>query len=162
MKYGKNGENQMQTEIFKSYTKEQVEGEKNRLEAKYESIENLHQKFSVQKCRNPQFVDDYMVWKALSEEDISITEKIVLKNLDIYQMLSQKRMEILDYLSSHDTKSLKTLALELKRNYKNVYDDIKALAKFDLVELIDDGRNKRPITKLDSISVVPDKKAGHL
>ena len=54
----KSGENQMQTEIFKSYTKEQVEGEKHRLEAKYESIENLHQKFSVQKWRNPEFVDD--------------------------------------------------------------------------------------------------------
>ncbi len=152
----------MLTEIFKSYTKEQVKVERHRLESKYESIESLHQKFSVQKCRNPQFVDDYMVWKALSEENISITEKIILKNLDIYQMLSQKRMEILDYLSSHDTKSLKTLAQELKRNYKNVYDDIKALAKFDLVELIDEGRNKRPITKLDSISMVPDKKTGPL
>jgi hypothetical protein len=156
----RSGEIQMQTEIFKSYTKKQVESERQHLESKYESIESLHQKFSVEKCRNPQFVDDYMVWKALSEEDIIITEKIVLKNLDIYQMLSQKRMEILDYLTSHETKSLKELAQELKRNYKNVYDDIKALAKFDLVELIDDGRNKRPITKLDSIFVVPDKKSG--
>ncbi len=150
----------MHTEIFKSYTKDQIEAEKRSLESKYESIENLHQKFSVQKCRTPECVDDYMVWKALSEEDINLTEKIVLKNLDIYKMVSQKRMEILDYLASHETKSLKTLAQELKRNYKNVYDDIKALVKFDLVELIDDGRNKRPITKLDRITVVPDKKVG--
>ncbi|UCE38444.1 MAG: hypothetical protein JSW00_04235 [Thermoplasmata archaeon] len=134
--------------------------EKNRLEAKYESFENLHQKFTVEKCRNPEFVDDYMMWKALNEEEIKINEKIVLKNLDIYQMISQKRMELLDYLSSHDTKSLKTLAQELKRNYKNVYDDVKALEKFGLIELIHDGRNKRPITKIISITVLPDKKAG--
>ncbi|UCG71036.1 MAG: hypothetical protein JSV09_08580, partial [Thermoplasmata archaeon] len=112
------------------------------------------------KCRNPEYVDDYMVWKALNEEDARLTEKIVLKTLGIYEMVSPKRMEILDYLSSHTTKSIKTLAGELKRNYKNVYDDIKALEKFDLVELMDDGRNKRPITKIDSITVMPDKKTG--
>ena len=148
----------MLTEISKSYSKVQIMAEKSRLEKKYDSIESLHQKFSVNKCRNPEYVDDYMIWKALNEDDTRITEKIVLKNLGIYGMMSPKRMEILDYLSSHNTKSIKTLASELKRNYKNVYDDIKALEKFGLVELIHDGRNKRPITKIDSILVMPDKK----
>jgi len=148
----------MQTEILKSYSSEQIKTEKLRLEKKYGSFENLRQKFSVDKCHNPEFVDDYMVLKALNEEDTSLTERVVLKNLSIYQMMSPKRMEILDYLSSHGTESIKTLAIELKRNYKNVYDDIKALVKFGLVELIHDGRNKRPITKIDSIIVMPDKK----
>lgn len=152
----------MQTEIFKTYTKEQINAEKRRLESKYDSFDSLQQKFSVQKCGNPEFVDDYMVLKALDDEEITFTEKIVLKNLDIYQMVSEKRMEILDYLSTHDIKSLKNLANELKRNYKNVYDDVKALEKFGLVELIPDGRNKRPITKIDSIIVMPDKKVGGL
>jgi hypothetical protein len=150
----------MQTEIFKSYSNDQIKAEIIRLEKKYDSIESLHQKFSVNKCRNPDLVDDYMIWKALNEEDVKLTEKIVLNTLGIYHMISPKRMEILDYLSSHTTKSIKTLAIELKRNYKNVYDDIKALQKFDLVELMDDGRNKRPTTKIDSIIVVPDKKTG--
>ena len=150
----------MQTEILKSYSSEQIKTEKNRLEKKYDSIETLHQKFSVNKCRNPDYVDDYMIWKALSEENVRLTEKIVLKNLGIYQMVSPRRMEILDYLSSHSTKSIKTLASELKRNYKNVYDDIKALVKFDLVELVDEGKNKRPVTKIESITVMPDKKTG--
>lgn len=150
----------MRTEILKSYSSEQIKAEKRRLERKYDSFEDLHQKFSVDKCRNPEYVDDYMVWKALSEEDVRLTEKIVLKNLGIYRMMSPKRMEILDYLSSHSTKSIKTLASELKRNYKNVYDDIKALEKFGLVELIGDGRNKRPVTKIHSIIVTPDKKIG--
>ena len=150
----------MHTEILKSYSSEQIKAEKSRLERKYNSIENLHQKFAVNKCRNPEYVDDYMVWKALNEENARLTEKIVLKTLEIYEMVSPKRMEILDYLSSHTTKSIKTLAGELKRNYKNVYDDIKALEKYDLVELMDDGRNKRPITKIDSITVMPDKKTG--
>jgi len=150
----------MHTEIFKSYSNAQIMEEKRRLEKKYDSIENLHQKFSVDKCRNPELVDDYMIWKALNEEGARLTEKIVLKSLGIYQMMSPKRMEILDHLSSHATKSIKELAIELKRDYKNTYDDIKALVKFDLIELINDGKNKRPISKIDNIIMLPDKKIG--
>jgi predicted transcriptional regulator len=112
----------------------------------------------VEKCRNPEYVDDYMVWKALDEEDLIYTEKIVLKSLDIYLMISPKRMELLDYLATHSIDSIKVLAKELKRDYKNVYDDIRAMEKFDLIELIDDGRNKRPVTKINTIVMVPDKK----
>lgn len=148
----------MQTEILKSYSRDQIKAEKLRLEKKYGSFENLRQKFSVDKCHNPEFVDDYMILKTLNEEGAKLTERVVLKNLGIYQMMSPKRMEILDYLSSQGTESIKTLAIELKRNYKNVYDDVKALVKFGLVELIRDGRNKRPITKIDSIIVMPDRK----
>ncbi len=152
----------MQTEIKKSYSNKQIKAELKRFSAKYISLENLYQKFSVDKCVHPEYVDDYMVWKALEEggEDITIKEKIILKNLDIYQMFSPKRMEIVDYLSTNSTKSIKTLALELKRNYKNVYDDIKALRNFELIELFDDGRNKRPVTNIESIIVTPDKKIG--
>lgn len=150
----------MHTEILKTYTKEQIDAEFKRLESKYQSIDNLHQKIQVEKCRDPEQVDDYMIWKSLDEEDLNITEKIVLKSLDIYLMLSPKRMELLDYLSTHSIDSIKILAKELKRNYKNVYDDIRAMEKFDLIELVDDGRNKRPVTKINTIVMVPDKKIG--
>jgi predicted transcriptional regulator len=150
----------MHTEILKTYTKEQIDAEFKRLESKYQSIDNLHQKIQVEKCRDPEQVDDYMTWKSLDEEDLNITEKIVLKSLDIYLMLSPKRMELLDYLSTHSIDSIKILAKELKRNYKNVYDDIRAMEKFDLIELVDDGRNKRPVTKINTIVMVPDKKIG--
>lgn len=148
----------MQTEIMKSYSNEQITAEKRILEGKYGSLENLHQKFAVGKCNNPEYVDDYMVWKALSEEEARLTERVVLKNLDIYLMMSPKRMEILDYLSSHTTESIKTLAMELRRDYKNVYDDIMALKKFGLVELLVEGKNKRPITRIERIIVEPDRK----
>lgn len=150
----------MHTEILKTYSKEQIDAEFKRLVSKYQSIDNLHQKIQVEKCRNPEQIDDYMIWRSLEEEDLNITEKIVLKSLDIYLMLSPKRMELLDYLSTHSIDSIKILAKELKRNYKNVYDDIRAMEKFDLIELVDDGRNKRPVTKINTIVMVPDKKIG--
>jgi hypothetical protein len=147
----------MQTEILKSFTNEQIETEKRRLERKYESFENLQHRFSVNKCQNPDIVDDYMVWKALNEDNVTLTEKIILKNLDIYLMMSPKRMEIIDYLVSHSTKSIKELASDLKRNYKNVYDDIKALEKFDLLDLDGEGKMRRPTTKIHSIMIKPDR-----
>ena len=151
----------MHTEILKTYSKEQITAEMRRLEEKYESLEMMHQKMQVRKCSDPEQVDDYMVWRTLKEnEDVRLTERIVYKNLDIYQMISPKRMELLDYLTTHTTKSIKTLAHELKRNYKNVYDDIRAMEKFELVELVDDGRNKRPVTKIESIIMMPDRKVG--
>ena len=150
----------MQTEINKIYSDHQIKAEISRLEAKYTSLESLQQKLQIEKCSNPQQVDDFMVWKALCEEEVSITEKIVLKTLDIYLMMSPKRMEILDYLTNHSINSIKILAKELKRNYKNVYDDVKAMEEFGLVELVNDGRNKRPVTKIDTIKMVPDKKIG--
>ena len=147
----------MQTEILKSFTNEQIAAEKRRLERKYESFENLQHRFSVNKCQNPDIVDDYMVWRALNEDDVTFTEKIILKNLDIYLMMSPKRMEIIDYLVSHSTKSIKELAADLKRNYKNVYDDIKALEKFDLLDLEGEGKMRRPTTKIHSIMIKPDR-----
>ncbi len=151
----------MQTEILKSYSNEHIEAEKRRLERQYESLETLHQKISVEKCNNPQYVDDYMLWKAMEEDDVRLTDTIMLNNLDIYQMMSPKRMEILDFLSSHNTGSIKSLAIELKRDYKNVYDDVKALEKFGLIDLIVEGRNKCPITMIERISILPDRKIGH-
>jgi predicted transcriptional regulator len=150
----------VQTEIIKIYSDQQITAELKGLEDKYESIDSLHQKLQIEKCSNPDLVDDYMVWKALKEEEVVISEKIVLKTLDIYSMMSPKRMEILDYLTAHSINSIKLLAQELKRNYKNVYDDVKAMEEFGLVELVNDGRNKRPVTKINTIKMVPDKKAG--
>lgn len=147
----------MQTEILKAFSNEQIEAEKRRLELKYESFENLQQRYAVNKCLNPDMVDDYMVWKALNQEHATITEKIILKNLDIYLMMSPKRMEIIDYLVSHSTKSIKELASDLKRDYKNVYDDIKALEKFNLLDLEGEGKMRRPTTKIHSIMIKPDR-----
>ena len=63
-------------------------------------------------------------------------------------------MELLEYVSSHNPKSVKTLAAELKRDYKNVYDDLLALQRYCLIEFIREGKNKRPVTRLTGIEVI--------
>lgn len=148
----------MKIEILKSYREGQIEAESKRLERKYGSFENLRQKYSIIKCRKPEYADDYMVWKTIRAGDVKIEERVTLKTYDIYRVFTPKRMELIDYLTTHDPGSIKILAGELKRNYKNTYDDIKALESYGLVELLHEGKNKKPVTFIEKINISPTKR----
>ena len=55
---------------------------------------------------------------------------------------------------NNETPSIKKLADNLQRNYKNVYDDLQALAKYDLVELRRSGRSLKPCSIVTHLEVV--------
>jgi hypothetical protein len=148
----------MKVEIYKSIREGQLETEIKRLEKKYGSFDNLRQKYSVIKCRRPEYADDYMIWKTIRSEDVRIQERVTLKTFDIYRVITPKRMELLDYLQTHRPESIKILAQELRRNYKNTYDDVKALETYGLVELLHEGKNKKPVTFIDKIDISPTKR----
>ena len=61
---------------------------------------------------------------------------------------------MLEYISQKNPISLKALAEETKRDYKNVYDDAKALQRFKLLDFIKEGKNKRPVSRITSIEVL--------
>lgn len=56
----------------------------------------------------------------------------------LFSALSPKRWELLKLLRKHGPLSIKKLAAELKRDYKNVYDDVKHLSKLDLIDKKED------------------------
>jgi predicted transcriptional regulator len=85
------------------------------------------------------------------------SEFLIFETFDIYQAISPKRMEIMDYININEPNSVKELATGLGRDYKNVYDDVLALSKFGLVNLIKIGRNKTPVTRVDHVQAVPRK-----
>ena len=43
---------------------------------------------------------------------------------------------------------------DTSRDYKNVYDDAKALEKYGLLEFVREGKNKRPIARVTGIEVI--------
>jgi predicted transcriptional regulator len=55
-----------------------------------------------------------------------------------FSALSPKRWELLKFLRKHGPMSIKKLAAPLKRDYKNVFDDVKHLCKLDLIEKQED------------------------
>lgn len=88
---------------------------------------------------------------------ISFSEYLSFETFDIYLAVTPKRMEVLDYININEPKSVKDLAIGLGRDYKNVYDDVLGLSKYNLVNLIKIGRNKTPVTRVDYIQVIPKK-----
>ncbi len=58
----------------------------------------------------------------------------------LFSALSPKRWELMGYLRKHGPMSIKKLAGILKRDYKNVYDDVQHLSKLDLIQKYEDGK----------------------
>ena len=144
----------MQVEIVSTYEDDDIEFEMERFRKLYESFEALQQKISTLKCRDPDMIDDFMVWEALRGKGASMTEKVIMQTFDIFGMFSQRRMELLSHLVSRPhPNSIRELAGELKRDYKNVYDDIKALERYGLLHLVRDGKSKSIITRVKAINI---------
>lgn len=140
-------------EMEKRHRREDIEYELEELSRKYGTFENLHQKVTTDKCGNPISVDDYILWKALKIKDCEYTEKIIVDSPEIFGDLSPRRLELLEHVRTHDTKSIRVLAEQLGRNYKNVYDDLVALQKWGLVALSRRGKEKKPVSRVETLKV---------
>ena len=53
----------------------------------------------------------------------------------LHSMLTEKRMALLEYAANHQNLSIRQLAAELDRDYKNVYDDVQRLMSLGLIEV---------------------------
>jgi len=95
------------------------------------------------------------MWKNLSQgaefEDI-----IIVRDSDIFETLSPRRVELLEFLMNNEVRSIRTLSEALHRNYKNVYDDMIALSKYGLVDLSPSGRALRPSAAASRIEITFD------
>lgn len=57
----------------------------------------------------------------------------------LFSALSPKRLELLRFLRKQGPMSIKRLATQLERDYKNVYDDVQQLCGLDLIEKQENG-----------------------
>ena len=121
-------------------------------EKRYGSLTSLHQKVLISKCTSPAQMSDYVLWQNLSQ-GAEFQDIIIMKDPDIFDTLSPKRMELLEYIIQNDVQSIRTLASALRRNYKNVYDDLKALSKYGLIDLTAQGRSLKPSAAATKIEI---------
>jgi predicted transcriptional regulator len=63
------------------------------------------------------------------------------------KVLTGNRLQILAAIRSHKPNSIQELARVLKRDFKNVYQDVKFLADFGLVQLSSAGARKPAVPK---------------
>ena len=57
----------------------------------------------------------------------------------LHAVLTDKRMNLLEYVAQHEGLSIRQLAVQLNRDYRNVYDDVQMLAELELIEKRTDG-----------------------
>jgi hypothetical protein len=152
-----NGDSTMLVYIEKSDNEKNVQLEIRRLQSKHKSFEKLQNKILKSRCNSPEQLEDYMIWAALNQPEPTIHERTRIGQDDVFSYLTPRRMELLEYLSANPLNSIKDLAEVLERDYKNVYDDVSALNKFELIEFIKEGKNRCPVTKVSKISIFLNK-----
>ena len=143
----------MKIEVVKRYGEKEMRAEEQRLAAKHEDPAKAKRELLTQKCRNFDLVDDLMVLSALRHPDTEMTERVIFQSYQFYHEITPRRMELLEYISTRPVTSIKDLAIKLKRDYKNVYDDVKGLNQIGLVEYAKEGKNRRPYTLVDRIMI---------
>jgi len=143
----------MKIEIYKRYEEKDNKLMLNLLEKKYGNFEKLKKEVMINRCNNPDAMDDYILWRCINKKE-KITEKIIIENSKFFNTLTARRTELIDFLNDSENFSIRDIAHKLKRNYKNVYDDMKALEDFFILETVPSGRNKIPLGKIEKIDIM--------
>jgi predicted transcriptional regulator len=53
----------------------------------------------------------------------------------LHATLTEKRMALLEYVAVNEVQSIRQLAVQLGRDYRNVYDDVQRLVQIGLIEI---------------------------
>jgi len=97
-------------------------------------------------------VDAYKGYEEAGELDY-IVEDLQEFNYEQLASLTPKRMELLNYLANLHVESINELAHKIRRDVKNVYEDLLVLRKLELVMLRRRGkRNVVPESLVEEIS----------
>ena len=81
---------------------------------------------------NREFIE---AWYRAEEEKIETPEENLyfIDPTTFFQVLSKRRIALLKALHSHGVSSIRQLSRILKRDYKNVYQDVQLLKKAGLI-----------------------------
>ena len=69
------------------------------------------------------------------------------------QLLTDRRMELLEAVMQHPPESIRALADRLDRDVHDVHDDLYLLAEYEIVHFEADGRAKRPYVPYDTVRI---------
>ena len=81
-----------------------------------------------------------------AEEDLGVSRSD-------FEMLTPKRLELLDEIADRHVESINELAKSLRRNVKNVYNDIKILERLGFIRLSREGRGLVPELLVQEVTI---------
>lgn len=97
--------------------------------------------------RRSEFAD------ALAREGYA--DVLVLPREDATELVTDRRLAILDHLREHDPDSVSALADALGYDIGDVSRDLDVLARYDVTERVTEGRRKIPRLKHDHVVLEP-------
>jgi len=69
------------------------------------------------------------------------------------ELLTDRRMELLEEVMEHPPESIRELASRLDRDVHDVHNDLYLLAEHDIVHFEEDGRAKKPYVPYDTVRI---------
>lgn len=87
------------------------------------------------------------------EETEAKKEKILFVdpfNSNFFEVFTQKRMELVKAIMDFEPSSIRELADKVERDIKNVFNDLKILDNFNIIDFVEERRRKRPILKKET------------
>jgi predicted transcriptional regulator len=69
------------------------------------------------------------------------------------QLLTDRRMELLEAVMEQPPESIRALADRLSRDVHDVHDDLHLLAEYDIIHFEADGRAKKPYVPYDTVRI---------
>ena len=69
------------------------------------------------------------------------------------ELLSPRRLELIDAIATDPPSSISALADRLGRNYSDVHSDVSLLVGYNIAILVEEGRAKRPVIPYDEVVI---------
>lgn len=80
-------------------------------------------------------------WAACIDAGKSMPETTSQLNFASYRQLhaalTEKRMDLLEYIAQHEGMNIRQIARQIGRDYKNVNEDVHRLSELGLIEIMD-------------------------
>ena len=133
------------------------------LEEQYSgSIEDVPDNFAEGRMGQKEF-EDYAEWLGMfhalgaygeGEDFDYYAEEIIELDWEKTRQLSPRRMQLLNYLSENHVDSINRLSNDIRRDVKNIYNDLKILERLGFLRLVKEGRRLSPELLVHEITIL--------
>jgi predicted transcriptional regulator len=101
-----------------------------------------------------ELTEAYQAYEEGGELDYVVDEDLKMDPQMIEKVFTKKRLELITTMGHTEFTSISHLASHLRRNIKNVYEDLRVLRKAGILRLTKTRRNVQPKLLIDGVSLV--------
>ena len=98
-------------------------------------------------------VDELRLLKKVSDEMSELSKAMIIDPFedDFFDVFTRKRIELIRAIMNERPDSIRDLAQRVDRDIKNVFNDLRLLHDFKIIEFEKKGKRKQPIVRRKTI-----------